>query len=73
VSFILELYGSKNVVARTPLDRFVIDTSSLADAMAQAKSIMRNVRFGGEAAVFCIIKNKSNTILFEVRADGERT
>jgi hypothetical protein len=56
-----------------PLDHFTIDGSSPAEAKIYAKSIMRNVRFGGEAAILCVIRNKGNSIRYEIRADVDRT
>jgi hypothetical protein len=40
--------------------------------MDQAKSIMRNVRFEGEMATLCLIKDERNTVLCEVLVDANR-
>ena len=71
--FILEFYTGKRGGVRTPLDQFTIDGCSSAEAKIYAKSIMRNVRFGGEAATFCVVRNKGNSIRYEIRADADRT
>ncbi len=65
--FILELYSRKKGGVRTPLDQFTTDGRSLADAKIYAKSIMRNVRFGGETATLCVVRNKGNSIRYEIR------
>jgi hypothetical protein len=73
LSFILELYSGKKGGIRMPLDQFTVDGCSLADAKTYAKSIMHNVRFGGEAATLCVVRNKNNLIRYEIRADADRT
>jgi hypothetical protein len=71
--FILELYTGKRSGVRTPLDQFTIDGCSLADAKIHAKSIMRNVRFGGKTATLCVVRNKGNSIRYEIRDDADWT
>ena len=73
MSFILELYTGKRGRVRTPLDQFIIDECSLDEAKTQAKSIMRNVRFGGETATLCVVRNKGNSIRYEIRDDADWT
>ena len=71
--FKLELYTGKKGGVRMPLDQFTIDGCSPAEAKIYAESIMRNVRFGGETATLCVVRNKGNSIRYEIRADGNRT
>ncbi len=72
LTFILELYADENRLSRRRLDSFICVESLLEDAATQAQSIMRNVRFGGDAATLCLIKDTHGTVLLEVRAAFDR-
>jgi len=54
------------------MDHFTAEGCSLSDAVAQAKSVMRNVKFPAEMADLCVIRNMSNAVLCEVHADAAR-
>ncbi len=68
LAFILELYAGDNRLSRRRLDSFVCAESVLENAATQAQSIMRNVRFGGDAATLCLIKDTRGKVVLEVRA-----
>ncbi len=68
LTFILELYADENRLSRRRLDSFICAESFLEDAVTQAQSIMRNVRFGGDAATLCLIKDTRGKVLLEVKA-----
>ncbi len=72
LTFILELYAEENRLSRRRLDSFLCAESSLEDAATQAQSIMRNVRFGGDAATLCLIKDTRGKVVLEVRAAFDR-
>ncbi len=72
LTFILELYACENRSSQRRLDSFSCAKSVLEDAATQAQSIMRNVRFGGDAATLCLIKDTRGRVLLEIRAAFDR-
>jgi hypothetical protein len=47
----------------------MVEEGTLDDARAQAKSIMRNVKFDGATSNLCVIRAKGGAVLCEVKPD----
>ena len=47
MKYVLEFYVSRIGAPKASLEKFTIEEGSLDDARAQAKSIMRNIKFDG--------------------------
>jgi hypothetical protein len=73
LKYVLEFYVSRVGAPKASLEKFTVEEGSLEDARAQAKSIMRNVKFDGAMANLCIIKTRSGAIVGEVRPDERRS
>jgi hypothetical protein len=72
VEYVLEFFINRMGGSKKSLDRFTAEDGSLDDAKAQAKSIMRNVKFEGAMANLCVIKTKNGAIVCEVKPDDRR-
>ena len=70
--YVLEFYISRVGGSKTSLEKFTVEEGTLDDARAQAKSIMRNVKFDGAMANLCVVKAKGGAIVCEVKPDGSR-
>jgi hypothetical protein len=70
--YVLEFYISRVGGSKTSLEKFTIEEGTLDEARAQAKSIMRNVKFDGAMANLCIVKAKGGAIVCEVKPDERR-
>lgn len=57
---------------KKPLEKFLAGDIPLSEAKAQAKSIMRNVKFAGAIANLCVIKTKGGSVVCEVKPDSPR-
>ena len=70
--YVLEFYVSRVGAPKASLEKFTIEEGSLEDARAQAKSIMRNVKFDGATSNLCVIRAKGGAVLCEVKPDDRR-
>jgi hypothetical protein len=70
--YVLEFYISRVSGSKTSLEKFTVEEGTLDDARAQAKSIMRNVKFDGAMANLCIVRAKGGAIVCEVKPDERR-
>ena len=73
MEYVLEFYISRIGGSKKPLERFSAEDGSLDDARAQARSIMRNVKFEGVMANLCVVRTKSGAIVCEVKPDDRRS
>ena len=72
MEYVLEFYVSGVGGSKKSLERFIAEDGPLDDARAQAKSIMRNVKFEGAMANLCVIKTKNGAVVCEVKPDERR-
>ena len=70
--YVLEFYISRVGGSKTSLEKFTVEEGTLDDARAQAKSIMRNVKFDGATSNLCVIRAKGGAVLCEVKPDDRR-
>ena len=72
LTYVLEFYVGRIGGSRRSLEKFMVEEGTLDDASAQAKSIMRNVKFEGATSNLCVIRAKGGAVLCEVKPDDPR-
>ena len=70
LEYVLEFYRPGE--PKKPLEKFLAGDIPLSEAKAQARSILRNVKFSGAMANLCVIKTRSGAIVCEVKPDLAR-
>jgi hypothetical protein len=70
--YVLEFYVGRIGGSKRSLEKFMVEEGTLDDARAQAKSIMRNVKFDGATSNLCVIRAKGGAVLCEVKPDDRR-